>query len=169
MSRIKTRRLEELTLESHPTLHVGDCTPFYFCPRSLMLYILWQAHHPDLAYRGGQVPIIHLEADLNRVIEWADANDRRWAFTLSNAGSYYFEDRADLEDLGHLDWDAIVAKNWTHCKDEKQAEFLIESNLPWHLIERIGIHRNANYSAVAQALPEGGHRPTIEVMDDWYY
>src|SRR6266568_599640 len=30
MNAIKQRRLTELTLSSHPGLHVGDCVPFYF-------------------------------------------------------------------------------------------------------------------------------------------
>ena len=37
MSDIKRRRLTELTLASHPGLYVGECVPFYFCPRSVML------------------------------------------------------------------------------------------------------------------------------------
>jgi hypothetical protein len=40
----------------------------------------------DLAYRGGQAPIVHLELDMNGVIEWANGEGRRWAFALSNAG-----------------------------------------------------------------------------------
>lgn len=37
---IKQRRLTELPLASHPGLYVGACVPFYFCPRSVMLYLL---------------------------------------------------------------------------------------------------------------------------------
>ena len=37
ISSIKERRLS-LPLTSHPELHVGDCVPFYFCTRSVMLY-----------------------------------------------------------------------------------------------------------------------------------
>ena len=48
MTGIKQRRLYELTLNSHPDLYVGDCVPFYFCPRSIMLYLINQANHPDL-------------------------------------------------------------------------------------------------------------------------
>jgi len=40
MSSIKERRLNELTLSSHPDLYVGGCVPFYFCPRSIMLYLM---------------------------------------------------------------------------------------------------------------------------------
>ena len=52
-----------------------------------------RANHPSLAYTGGQEPIVHLEADLHQTVAWAEQNRLRWAFTLSNAGSYYFEDR----------------------------------------------------------------------------
>lgn len=54
MNRIKERRLNELSLTSHPDLHVGDCVPFYFCPRSIMLFLINQANHVDLEYRGGR-------------------------------------------------------------------------------------------------------------------
>src|SRR3972149_1524410 len=60
MNKIKERRLKELTLNSYPDLHVGECVPFYFCPRSVMLFLIFQGNHPELQYRGGQEPIIHL-------------------------------------------------------------------------------------------------------------
>src|SRR5213594_3136416 len=63
MSSIKERRLS-LDLGCHPGLPVGRCVPFYFCPRSVMLFLIHRANHPDLMYRDGQEPIIHLEADL---------------------------------------------------------------------------------------------------------
>jgi hypothetical protein len=62
MSNIKQRRLSLPTC--HPGVNVGDCVPFYFCPRSIMLYVIHCANHPDLTYRGGQGPIVHLEIDL---------------------------------------------------------------------------------------------------------
>ena len=53
MGSIKQRRLTELTLNSQPGLYVGECVPFYFCPRSIMLYLIYQANHPELDYKGG--------------------------------------------------------------------------------------------------------------------
>ena len=46
--------------------------PFYFCPRSVMLYLIHKANHPELDYHGGQGAILHLESDLNTVIAWAN-------------------------------------------------------------------------------------------------
>jgi hypothetical protein len=57
MSNIKARRLTELTLTCHPNLYVGQCTPFYFCSRSVMLYLIYR-RNDELAYKGGQEPII---------------------------------------------------------------------------------------------------------------
>src|SRR5205085_5352673 len=134
---------------SRPGLRVGDCVPFYFCPRSVMLYLISSANHPDLPYKGGQGPIIHLEADLQQAVAWAEENGRRWAFTLSNAGAYYFEDRSNLAQLYEINWDAVDARKWSGpdissmVKDGKQAEFLLERQFPWELVQRIGVVSDA--------------------------
>jgi len=169
MADIKKRRLTEIILSSHPELHVGDCVPFYFCPRSVMLYLIYQGNHPELTFRGGQGPIIHLEADLQATVALATGAGQRWAFTLSNAGSYFFEDRCDLADLGEIDWNAVQARDWRNCKDGKQAEFLVEQCFPWEFIERIGVYSEQQYRGVVNTLPANGHRPRVEIMRDWYY
>lgn len=116
MSNIKRRRLTELTLTGHSDWYVGQCVPFYFCPRSIMLYLM-HMRNSELDYKGGQEPIIHLVADLNRTIEWADNNGKRWAFTTSNAGSSYFEDFSRIEDLNRINWNAVWADQWVGCKE----------------------------------------------------
>lgn len=167
MSHIKERRLTELQLASHPGLFVGQCVPFYFCPRSVMLYLIWRQSN-DLEFKGGQGPIVHLEAGLQRTVAWAEANNRRWAFTLSNAGSKYFEDRAELNQLGEVNWDAVHATSWRQCKEEKQSEFLIEDSFPWQLVERVGVLNQSTYGQVVNALCQE-HRPVVEVRPEWYY
>ena len=175
MDGIKQRRLKELTLNSHPDLYVGGCVPFYFCPRSIMLFLIARANDSELAYRGGQGPIIHLESDLHQAVAWAAANDKRWAFSLSNAGAYYFEDRADLTDLGDIDWSAVQANQWSGAgispsvKEGKQAEFLVENSFPWELVSRIGVESQIVYNQVNTGLQTASHRPQVEIKRDWYY
>jgi hypothetical protein len=174
MSNIKARRLNELSLSCHPNLRVGYCTPFYFCSRSVMLYLIYRRNE-ELTYKGGQEPIIHLEADLHATIAWAQQNNRRWAFTLSNAGAYYFEDRSDIAQLGDINWDAVQARQWAgngvsrSVKEGKQAEFLIEQAFPWHLVERIGVYSQGYVQPVSQAMHGAAHRPGIEIRREWYY
>lgn len=169
MNRIKERRLRELRLRSHPDLHVGDCVPFYFCSRSVMLYVINKGNSADIEYRGGQRPIVHLRADLNEVVEWSNANGRKWAFTLTNAGSRFFEDRADLAELDEINWEAIDARDWRSCREEKQAEFLVERSFPWELIELIGVQNEATYRNALLALSGCEHKPRVEVVKHWYY
>lgn len=174
MSRIKQRRLTELKLDCHRNLFVGQCTPFYFCPRSVMLFLIHRRNE-DLAYKGGQEPIVHLEFDFYEAIEWAARKERRWAFTLSNAGAYYFEDRADVDDLGDIDWDAVAARQWSgngiprSVKEGKQAEFLVERSFPWRLVERIGVHSRRTFQAATDAIRRSEHQPPIEIKPEWYY
>lgn len=168
ITEIKQRRLTK-SLRSHPGLHVGDCVPFYFCPRSVMLYVISRQNHPSLSYRGGQNPIVHLEADLREAVAWADFQRRRWAFTLSNAGSFYFEDRCDLAQLEEIDWEAVQANDWRNCKEEKQAEFLVEQSFPWTLVRRVGVRDMNVLNRVRDAVRVVAHRPTAEHIPSWYY
>jgi len=168
MNRIKQRRLYELTLSTYPDLYVGQCVPFYFCPRSVMLYMM-HVKNMELEYKDGQDNIIHLEADLIQTIHWANANSKRWAFTSSNAGSYYFEDTNDLSNLSRLNWNAIHAKYWSDVKEEKQAEFLCENSFSWNLVERIGVLNQTVYQQVLNIITNSDHKPNIEIKNDWYY
>jgi hypothetical protein len=126
MGSIKQRRLG-LPVKCHAGDTVGAYVPFYFCPRSIMLYLIHRANHPELAYGGGQGPIIHLEADFTAAVAWADSTNRRWAFTLSNAGAVYAEFHDHARNLDKINWDAVRATDFRNqeIKEGKQAEFLM--------------------------------------------
>ena len=103
-----------------------------------MLYVIHCANHPDLTYRGGQVPIVHVQADLHAVVAWARQHHRRWAFSLSNAGARYASFRADPAELDQIDWNAVASTDFRSptVKEAKQAEFLVHGSFPWDLVEQ---------------------------------
>ena len=170
MSNIKERRLS-LPLSCYPDSCVGDYVPFYFCPRSVMLYLIYRANHPELDYRGGQEPIVHLESDLHSVVDWADANGWRWAFSLSNAAAHYTQFRISRDSLDEINWNAIAASDWRDpaAKEAKQAEFLVHQFFPWHLVSRIGVISERIGNCVASVIRNAAHKPKIEVQRAWYY
>lgn len=170
MSNIKQRRLR-LPLKCHEGDRVGDYVPFYFCPRSIMLFLIHRANHPELTYRGGQEPIIHLEADLRETVTWAEEQGRRWAFSLSNAGAAYTEFRSRLDQIDEIDWEAVATTDFRgqEVKERKQAEFLLREFFPWHLVRRIGVCSASIQSRVLRELSGSGSRPVIEIRRDWYY
>jgi hypothetical protein len=171
MSTIKRRRLEELRVKCYPEDFVGEYVPFFFGPRSIMLYLIYRANHPELSYRGGQGPIVHLEADLHAAVAWAESDGRRWAFTLSNAGARYTEFRNDLDDLDEVDWAAVANNDFrsSEVAEGKQAEFLVREACDWNLIRRIGVRSEAIRARVVAALSGGEHGPPVVVRPDWYF
>jgi hypothetical protein len=170
MNTIKERRLR-LPVKCHPDDRVGNYVPFYFCPRSVMLYVIHCGNHPELSYRGGQDPIVHLEADLEEVLDWAESEGRRWAFSLSNAGAAYAEFRNRRDQLHEIDWEAVAATDFRDpvVKEGKQAEFLVHDSFPWHLVRRIGVRSQQVYSRVLRMLADSPKRPAVEIIPAWYF
>ncbi len=170
MGSIKARRLR-LPVDALPGVSVGSCVPFYLCSRSLMLYVIHMQNHADLEYRGGQEPIVHLEADLRATVAWAQANHVGWAVSLGNAGAVFTEFRASLDVLAQIDWPKVHARDFRppEVKAAKQSEFLFAGRFPWELVERIGVRTHAVAAQVGAAFPAASHRPRVEVRTDWYY
>lgn len=170
MSEIKQRRLT-LPVKCHPGTFVGEYVPFYFCPRSVMLYVINRANHPELQFQGGQDDIVHIEANLYSVVDWANSINRPWAISLSNAGAYYTEFYSCSEDLSKLDWAAIANTDFRNSdvKESKQAEFLVYESLPWSLVNRIGVKSKRVQSIASKAISLASHIPPIVIKNDWYF
>jgi len=166
--KLKQRRLR-LPVKCHRNLTVGQCVPFYFCPRSVMLYINSRGNHPEVTYAGGQEFIVHLQVDMSNAVIWLNQNHLRWSFSSGNAATEYTSFYADSIDLDKLDWGAISTNNWRECIHTKQAEFLIEQRCPTHLIECIGVLSRTTQKQVEQILHQSETTIPVMLRPDWYY
>ncbi len=171
MPMIKHRRLEEIDVNCHPGTKVGQYAPFYFCPRSIMLYILHRGNHPDIEYTEGQRPIVHLQADLRATVQWADDNKVRWAFSDRNAGAYLADFFKTWQKLDRINWDAVSATDFrdSQVKEGKQAEFLLFEAFPWTLVQKIGVMDDVIGEEVRASLASASHQPSVRVERAWYY
>jgi hypothetical protein len=108
---------------------------------------------------------------LRKVVRWTEAQRLQWAFTLSNAGARDFEDRCLLDQLNEIDWNAVQAVDWrdSDVKHGKQAEFLVEREVPWRLVEHIGVYSNKTGPQALAAMGKAAHRPPVTIESDWYY
>ena len=172
MTEIKRRRLYDIEVSCHPGTKVGEYVPFYFCPRSIMLYIIHMGNHPDIAhYREGQGPIVHFQVDLKTVVQWANQQKVRWAFSDRNAGSYLADFHNSLSELCKIDWNAVRSTDFRDpvIKEGKQAEFLTHDTCPWSLIEKIGVRDERRRNQVVGILQNAGHKPVVSIEGTWYY
>ena len=170
---IKRRRLRS-RLRSHPDLHVGDCVPFFFCGRSPMLHMIAEGQEQELTYRGGEDPIVHLQADMHRTIEWAERHSRRWAFTTGNAGESEFDDFSSINDLDLIAWEKLglqpwQTNDWPTAVKAKKSEFLLEGHLPWDLVDLVGCRVVETRTQANAAVNHAKHRPRVLLVQDWYH
>lgn len=170
MTSIKHRRMS-LPVKCYTEDKVGEYVPFYFCPRSVMLYLLYMGNHPELDYHEGQSPIVHLQCDVDAAITWATAAATRWAFTFANAGAAYTTFSKEQAELDSIDWKAVAATDFRDgaIKEAKQSEFLVKDFFPWELVNRIGVYSKEVVEEVEEALSTASHKPVIKVRRGWYF
>jgi hypothetical protein len=167
----KDRRLA-LPVRCHPGDLLGDYVPFNFCARSVMLYILHKANHPDINYREGQEPIVHLELDFHSTVDWAESIEQRWAFTAVNASAGYATFYSDLNQLTEINWSAIASDDFSRASgamEPKQAEFLVRESVPWELVDRVGVVSRATQLLATAALGDTDHQPPVDILHGWYF
>jgi hypothetical protein len=160
---IKERRMKKTQVPCCGNRFVGEFVPFYYCPRSPMLF----AVNKGLTQRtpGCQRSIVHLVSTVHSAIRL----ERAWAISDVNAGSDYPNFFSELDALDRLQWSAIRARQWSGIQSQKAAEFLVADFFPWEGFEHIGCH-NAQVKAQVEGLLLGrAHRPVVTVREDWYY
>lgn len=160
---VKRRRLTEIRVPCCNERFVGEFVPFYFCPRSPMLYVVNQGRTTRPA--GCQTSIVHLVSTVDVAVTLGAA----WAISDGNAGASHTSFFSNLEVLDALDWSAIEAKYWNAVTHQKQAEFLVADFFPWTAILWIGAMNDATKAQAEAKLQAHAHRPKVYVKPDWYY
>jgi len=160
---IKLRRLNEISVACCGSRMVGEFVPFYFCPRSPMLYTINRGNtgRPP----GCQRTIVHLVSNMAAGL----ATGRAWAVSSGNAGAYHTTFGTDLEALEELDWKAIRATDWKGQQHQKAAEFLVADSFPWRGIQKIGCQNSGTLDKVRDLTAGAVHQPALELTPQWYY
>ncbi|MEH1902869.1 type II toxin-antitoxin system toxin DNA ADP-ribosyl transferase DarT [Nostoc sp.] len=149
-----------------------DYVPFYFAPRSPMLY----ANHKKSVdkYSGGQTPILHLVSSA----EVVDAAGLSFVGTDGHAAMEYTAFFDELEYLYAdelIDWEIMEATYWADTEEDgdrkrrRQAEFLVHQFFPWQLIQEIGVINTTIQTQVREMLYKINIQTPIKVCSKWYY
>lgn len=170
--RIKSnRKLREVDVG--PGGIVADYVPFYFAPRSPMLYAIRSGNVPT--YAGGQQGLVYLCTTLERIQEislsWV-ASDRNAVLTLAR----FTDDLQDIRDDTHVPWPLMLEKYWNATeaepdrKERRQAELLVHQGVPWSAIMFVGARDQADLSRVQEVLGTlDVPQPRSDVRRDWYF
>lgn len=165
---IKDRRMQRV-VPCGPGGFVADYVPFYFAPRSPMLYTINRNNVEG--YTEGQLPILHLVSSTEAVLNAGLS----FIFTDGHAEMDISRFFTNLEDLKEIDWGLMCSRYWADTnkdgdrKRRRQAEFLVHQFLPINLIESIGVINPTIANQVKDLLQHLDYRPVIQIIPLWYY
>jgi hypothetical protein len=148
---------------------LADYVPFYFAPRSPMLFAIRQGNVEG--YQAGQAPILHL---VSRAETVASAG-LRFAFTDGHAVMEFTAYFDTLKKLDKIDWKIMKERYWRDTPQDgdrsrrRQAEFLVHDFVPWSLVDTIGVIDRTMAAEVNEVLAGADHKPQISVQPTWYY
>jgi len=148
---------------------LADYVPFYFAPRSPMLYAI---HMGSVAgYDGEQSSVVHLVFQVEHIVR----HGLTYVFTDGHADmaiSRFFDATSQLE---HIDWQIMEERYWSDTDTDgdrtrrRQAEFLVHQFAPWSLCIEIGVINAGIEREVNSILQAATHRPRVIVQRQWYY
>jgi len=145
-----------------------DYVPFFFAPRSPMLYYI--SRNVQI-YPEGQGPLVYLVSSVQAVQE------ARLSFVFTDGMpimmlSNFYDDPADIH---HVDWNVMRSTWWNDTPEypdrqrRREAEFLVYQSCPWELVEEVVV-RNAHLrDQVGRLLSSVAHQPPVVVRPGWYY
>jgi hypothetical protein len=163
-----TRRRNQVTV--HPFGCVADYVPFYFAPRSPMLYKLAKGSVPT--YTDGQDPLIYLVSDAETVA----ATGAVCLFSDGNCASsvtQFFDDLALLDST--VDWAVMRATMWNNTADDpdrmrrRMAEFLVHKRVPIACLAEITVRSKIIEQKVESILAACSVGLPVRVRPSWYY
>lgn len=149
---------------------VADYVPFYFAPRSPMMYSIYRGNVAE--YSEGTEPLVYLVSTVERLIEVGCAI----VTTDRNAVLGYTEFRHGLDDLEVLvDWPLMRATMWNDTVQEpdrmerRMAECLAHEAVPWEAFTEIHVRNPDRRAEVEAALAPGIAPGPVHVTPDWYF
>ena len=146
-----------------------DYVPFYFAPRSPMLFTI--SRDNVAGFSGGQYSIVHLVSTAQAVQEAGLGfvfSDGHGIMTITD-----FYD--DLSHLDEVDWQIMQTNYWADTDDDsdrkrrRQAEFLIHKRFPAQLIQEIGVINRKIKQETDSLLAEFESTIPVVVRPGWYY
>lgn len=128
--------------------NIGDYVPFYFTPRSIMLYNIVTGYWAPLVPKLSREDILIIRSEIAVL-----SRNTRFFFTDGQANTAYSNHYTDLADLNKIDWESIQQSNFqksdldTDRPRRYQAEFLVHSHVSLESIESFLVY-NENAEAL---------------------
>jgi len=166
---IKSRRMTK-RVPCGPGGTVGEYVPFYFAPRSPMLFRI---------QKGGVEGVDSDPARLVYIVSSSEAvagAGHACVFSDGNAAAAFTDFYDDLNLLADVvDWPLMRARYWSNNDDDNDrvrrrcAEFLVHRVLPLELVDELCVRDAPTQVAVRAALAAAGWEVSVSIRSNWYF
>ena len=147
---------------------VADYAPFYFAPRSPMMYAIHMGNVPT--YTEGTGKLVYLVTTLERLQQLSREvilTDRNAVLRVAQ-----FERLADgFPDDDFIDWQLMDAKYWGEYPDGRErrmAECLVHQSVPWEAFVDVAVKSRPVAERVRAMLPSRSV-PSVSVRPEYYF
>jgi hypothetical protein len=149
---------------------VADYVPFYFAPRSPMLYKLNKGSVPN--YTGGQDPLVYLASSAEAVA----VSGASFVFSDGNCAStvtYFASDLTEIESV--VDWEVMRSQMWANTAEDpdrrrrRMAEFLVHQRVPIECLSAIVVRHDRMKAQVERLLASSGVNLPVFTKPSWYF
>lgn len=163
---ISKRYTHKVPVEPYGVLN--DYVPFYFSPRSPMLYTI---NKNPKQYGVLQSDIIFLVSSVEKIEE----HNLKYVFNDGHFNFAFTEFYNKKEDLDKVDFDLMKEKVWTNTEEDtdrerrRQAEFLIYQSVPFDCIGAIISYNETVQKHVQNVLSKYSKTQYNLVKTDYYF
>ncbi|MEV4625736.1 DUF4433 domain-containing protein [Micromonospora sp. NPDC049523] len=154
---------------------VADYVPFYFAPRSPMMYRIACEHRDGRSdrYPGGDDPLIYLVSSVDKIA----AAGATWVASDGNCAAHLTRFTPMIRDLDDLvDWPLMRERIWKDVPEDqdrvrrRMAEFLVHREVPLSLITGYAVRTEDRKTELEHALRTTGIIDRyVAVRPGWYY
>lgn len=149
---------------------IGEYVPFYFTPRSVMLYNIVTGYRAPVVPRVPRNQIIVVRSTIDQLIE-AD----RYFFTDGQANDASTDHYTELKDLDQVDWTIIHDSNFSKSDGDfdrprrYQAEFLVHNHVPITAVESIVVYNEDAQKDVIRLAEEQEVDIKVRITKEYFF
>lgn len=151
---------------------IGDYVPFYFTPKSIMLFNIITGYWHPLVPRRNRSEILVIRCLIDDL-----ATLPRWFFTdgQANIKDGTVKHFNNLDYLDSIDWQCIQNSNFSKSDGDfdrprrYQAEFLVQHEVPIDYVESLNVYNQQAADAVNDILNENNINLAVNIQPQYFF
>jgi hypothetical protein len=148
---------------------LGDYVPFYFTPRSIMMFNIKTGRNNVIQRPNAEIAI--LVSSLHRLQEL----NIRFLFTDGHAYMKESDYFGDLADLNRIDWELLKRRDFKYDAEDPgklgryQAEALVHRHLPISALLGIACYDSQTQRRLEAEVSQRGLSTPVKAIPTWYF